>query len=178
MKHTFNARHIRLLLSAIAIAIASISALGRDRYNFNPGWLLKIGDDSSWSSPKFDDSDWKRVTLPHAFNEDEAFKVGIADLTDTIGWYRKHFRLPESAKGQKVFLEFEGVRQGGEFFINGHHLGTHENGVMAVGFDITPYVRLGKDNVLAVRTDNDWHYREKATGSSYGLLLQLSFLQL
>ena len=54
-----------------------------------------------------------------------------------------------------------------DFYINGHHLGLHENGVMAVGFDITPYITIGKENVVAVRTDNDWRYKEKSSGSRY-----------
>jgi beta-galactosidase len=67
-----------------------------------------------------------------------------------------------------VFLEFEGVRQGGEFYMNGKHIGRHENGAMAVGFDITDFVKLAPaENVVAVRTDNDWNYREKATNQRY-----------
>ena len=107
------------------------------------------------------------MTLPHAFNEDEAFKVPIYEMTDTVAWYRKRFKVPASAKGKKIFLEFEGARQGADFYINGHHLGLHENGVMAVGFDITPYITIGKENVVAVRTDNDWRYKEKSSGSRY-----------
>lgn len=37
---------------------------------------------------------------------------------------------------------------------------------MAAGFDLTPYIKEG-DNVLAVRTDNDWMYREKSTNSKF-----------
>lgn len=139
----------------------------RETYNFNPGWLLRIGDSPAASEVKYDDNDWQKISLPHAFNEDEAFKVSIKELTDTVAWYRKHFKIPASDKGRKVFLEFEGVRQGADFYLNGHHIGLHENGVMAVGFDITPYVKFGKENVLAVRTDNDWRYHERATNSVY-----------
>src|SRR5690606_25263511 len=85
--------------------------------------------------------------------------------TDTIVWYRKTFRVPD-LKSKKVFIEFEGVRQGGEFYLNGEYLGIHENGVMAVGFDLTPYMKEG-DNVIAVRLDNDWQYREKSSNSRY-----------
>ena len=88
-------------------------------------------------------------------------------MTDTITWYRKHFKLPKSAKGKKVFIEFEGVRQGAEFYLNGKHIGRHENGVMAFGFDLTPYINYDGENVLAVRADNDWLYKEKATGSRF-----------
>ena len=148
------------------LALAA-TATGRETYNFNPGWLLTVGDRPGAEAVKYDDGDWAKVTLPHAFNEDEAFKVSIYELTDTVAWYRKHFKIPASDKGRKVFLEFEGVRQGADFYLNGHHIGLHENGVMAVGFDITPYVKFGKENVLAVRTDNDWRYHERATNSVY-----------
>lgn len=54
----------------------------------------------------------------------------------------------------------------GDFYLNGHHLGLHENGVMAVGFDLTPYMQKG-DNVLAVRIDNNWQYREKKSNTKF-----------
>ena len=154
-----------LFLSAALILTASF-ATGREKYNFNSGWLLKVGDIPSAENRSFKDSDWKKVTLPHAFNEDEAFKVNIKDLTDTVVWYRKHFTLPKSARGKKVFIEFEGARQGVDFYVNGKLVGKHENGVMAFGFDITPYLKSGS-NVVAVRVDNNWDYAERTTGVKY-----------
>jgi len=53
-----------------------------------------------------------------------------------IGWYRKHFKLPASADGQKVFLQFDGMRQAGRFYLNGQQIGLYENGVTAFGLDI------------------------------------------
>ncbi len=156
-----------MLGGCLAASLVAMSVAARERYNFNPEWRLMVGDFPDAAQPKFDDSKWQPITLPHAFNEDEAFKIPIAQLTDTVAWYRKTFKLPASAKGKKVFVEFEGVRQGADFFINGHNIGLHENGVMAVGFDITPYVKYGKENVMAVRTDNDWRYKERSTGSGF-----------
>jgi hypothetical protein len=140
----------------------------RVKYNFNSGWRLHIGDTPEAQQPAYNDGDWKTVTLPRAFNEDEAFRVAIDEHTDTIVWYRKHFKLPAADKGKKVFLEFEGIRFGGKFYINGTYVGIHENGIMACGFDISEQVRFGaKENLLAVRVDNSWRYREEATGSTY-----------
>jgi hypothetical protein len=129
--------------------------------------LLYVGDVAEAKEAKYADADWKKVTLPRPFNEDEAFKLEIHHLTDTIMWYRKHFRLPADAKGKKVFVEFEGVRQGADFYINGKYLGLHENGAMAVGFDLTPYIKYGQENVMAVRVDNNWFYKERATDTKY-----------
>jgi len=138
----------------------------RKTYNFNPGWKLFVGDDENAAATDFDDQTWKAVTLPHAWNEDEAFKKSIEQLSTGIAWYRKHFRVAD-AKDQKVFLEFEGIRQAGEFYLNGKFIGRHENGVTAFGFDISNLIDPEKDNVLAVRIDNAWNYKEKATNSGY-----------
>lgn len=151
----------------LLMVISSIHAAGREKYNFNSGWKLKVGDIAQAESVSYSDTGWKSVTLPHAFNEDEAFKLNIKDLTDTIVWYRKHFHLPADAKGRKVFIEFEGARQGIDLYVNGHLVGQHENGVMAFGFDLTALVKPGKENVIAARIDNNWDYAEKATGVKY-----------
>ena len=162
MKHKlFLFTFLMAILSAI-----NIQASERKKYNFNSEWKLRIGDFPKAKDTKFDDSKWKQVTLPHAFNEDEAFKLSIEQLTDTVVWYRKSFQIPELKSNQKVFVEFEGVRQRGDFYLNGHYLGRHENGVMAVGFDLTPHIKEG-ENVIAVRTDNDWMYREEGTNSKF-----------
>ncbi|GGH76183.1 beta-galactosidase [Filimonas zeae] len=139
----------------------------RVKYNFNADWKVYTGDSIDAAVPDYNDGGWKRVTLPYAWNEDEAFKKDIVNLSTAIVWYRKKFILPAAAKGQKVFLEFEGIRQGGDFFVNGKHVGLHENGVMAFGFDVTDYIKPGDENVVAARIDNNWDYREKATNQKY-----------
>lgn len=161
-------KKVTILLCILLLVPLFINAdNGREKYNFNMQWLLRIGDISGAEKSNYPDKEWKKINLPRAFNEDEAFKVNIKDMTDTIAWYRKHFRLPKTAKGKKVFVEFEGVRQGAEFYLNGKHIGRHENGVMAVGFDLTPYLNFSGENVIAVRTDNSWSYRERSTNSRF-----------
>ena len=137
----------------------------RSKYNFNSGWLLNIGDTPEASKPDFKDNKWKKVTLPYAFNEDEAFRLSIEKLTDTVVWYRKHFKI-ENPQNKRFFIEFEGIRQAGDFYLNGEYIGLHENGVMAFGFDLTKFIKEG-DNVLSVRIDNSWSYRERATDTRY-----------
>ena len=124
----------------------------RDTYNFNAGWLMG--------------KQKQRVTLPRAWNEEEAFRVSTNETSVREVWYRKKFRLPSDAQGRKVFIEFEGARQAAEVFLNGHRLGISENGIMAFGFDLTPYIVKG-DNLIEVRTDNDWDYREKQSNSKF-----------
>ena len=132
-----------------------------DRYNFNSGWLVKMGKNPKASGTHCDDADWQKVTLPYSFNQTEAFAKPIAELSDTVAWYRKHFVLPAELKNaKKFFIEFEGVRFGARCFLNGKELGWGENGIMAFGFDLTPYIKRNGENVLAVYIDNDWRYKE------------------
>ncbi len=138
----------------------------RVKYNFNSDWKLFVGDAPGAENPAFDDGAWKTVTTPRAWNEDDAFRKDIKDHSTGIAWYRKSFKLPADAAGKKIFLEFEGIRQAGEFYLNGKFIGRHENGITAFGFDVTEFVRAG-ENVLAARIDNAWNYKEKATGSGF-----------
>ncbi|MBO5663721.1 MAG: DUF4982 domain-containing protein [Bacteroidales bacterium] len=140
----------------------------RSRYNFNHDWLLYIGDQAEAKQIKFNDSQWKAVNLPAAFNEDQAFAKDIKDLDNQVVWYRKHFKVPATHKKQKIFIEFEGARQGAEIWINEQFVGQNENGVMAFGFDITDYLNFGgKENIIALRIDNSWDYKEKESGTAY-----------
>ena len=158
-------RTLQLLL--LLTLCVSTQAVERKKYNFNSEWKLCIGDMAGAENTGYEDSRWKLVTLPYAFNGDEAFRKDIVDLTDTIVWYRKTFDVKrEELKKEKYFIEFEGVRQGADFYLNGQHLGFSENGVMACGFDLTPYIIKGK-NVLAVRCDNSWQYRSRKHDSRY-----------
>lgn len=157
--------NLRLVLLA-ALAAAAPAHAARALYDFNPGWKLDVGDPPDAARPGFDDGAWKAVTLPHAWNEDDAFRKDIADLSTGIAWYRKHFKVPGLKPGGKAFLEFEGARQAAEVFVNGKRLGRYENGVNAFGVDISDVLVAG-DNVVAVRTDNRWDYREQATGQRF-----------
>ena len=168
------------LLSVLMLTVVPMDMVAtRQKLNFNSAWRLQVGDFPDAVRADFDDSRWRQVTLPYAFNGDEAFRKDIVDLTDTIVWYRKKFTVLAEASApsaraesllftdeQKYFIEFEGVRQGADFYLNGHHLGLSENGVMACGFDLTPYIKIG-ENVLAVRCDNSWTYRSREYDSRY-----------
>lgn len=144
-------------------------------YNFNPGWKFVWGDVAGADQPGFDDSAWTSVSLPHTWNEVDTYRAyirhGGGDSGEKmlgIGWYRKHFKLPASADGKKVFLEFDGMRQAGRFYVNGQYVGLYENGITPVGLDLTKFVKFGgQDNVIAVKVDNSTTYKEEATGTGF-----------
>jgi hypothetical protein len=157
--------HLRFAV-LMALAAAAPAHAARALYDFNPGWKLAVGDPADAARRDFDDGAWKPISLPHAWNEDDAFRKDIADLSTGVAWYRKHFKVPALKPGQKVFLEFEGARQAAEVFVNGRRVALHENGINAFGVEIAGALLKG-DNVVAVRTDNRWDYREQATGQRF-----------
>lgn len=167
-----NLKGVLYALSFVTLLANTVSAQdkksAREKYNFNYGWKLNVGDVEEAKKPEFDDNKWTAVNLPFAWNQAEAFKKDITELSTGVAWYRKTFQLPKDSNDKKIFIEFEGVRQMGEVYLNGTFIGRHENGVMAFGFDLTPYVKpYPQENVIAVKTDNDWKYREKATNSGF-----------
>ena len=156
-----------LLFFFLFFLLHGASAFERQKLNFNADWLLAVGESAEAAKPDYDDAAWQHVTLPYAFNGDEAFRKDIVDLTDTVVWYRKEFKADSlKFKEAKVFIEFEGARQGADVWLNGQKVGFSDNGVMAFGFDLTPYIKEG-ENVLAVRCDNSWTYRDRVLNSRY-----------
>ncbi len=165
----------KCLLGIAALAPASVAwahdastvvPSPRATYNLNPGWRMITGDIAGAEQPGFDDAAWATVTLPNAFNEKQAFARDIRELSTGITWYRKRFTLPAGAERGKASLEFEGVRQAAEVWVNGRPVILSEHGAMAFGADITAALRPG-ENIIAVRVDNDWRYKERATGSGF-----------
>lgn len=160
---------IKLLLVAVLTGLiwsytAPCQASQRRTINFDLDWNLIMGNHEAHhfaSAQQFNPMEWgKIVSLPHAFNEKEAFLKPCAELTDTIVWYVKVFSLSKKEVRGKTFIEFEGARQAADVYVNGTLVGYHENGVMAFGFDLSQYVKPGK-NIIAVRVDNSWTYRER-----------------
>ena len=128
-------------------------ARAHEVYNFNSNWEIDRSE--------LGVAEKETVTLPHAWNEDEAFKVHISELSTGVVWYRKTFTLPAEAEGQRVVIEFEGARQAADVYVNGYTVGYNENGVMAFGFDITDYVNFSGENLIEVKTDNSWTYKAR-----------------
>jgi len=146
----------------------------RAKWNFNPDWRFIREDVPGAEAPGFDDRAWSVVSTPHSFNDVDSFRKIISHSGGDLGtykgiaWYRKHFKLPASLSGCKIFLEFEGMRQAGDIFLNGKHVGLSENGVTAYGIDITNGVNFrSSENVLAVKVDNRLDYLERATGTRF-----------
>lgn len=138
------------------------AGVGTDRENnFNEGWKFYLGDNSSASTPGFNDSSWKSVTLPHDFSISQSFTTfGEAEsgfLPGGTGWYRKTFTMPASAAGKTVLLQFDGVYSDAYVYVNGTPVGENHYGYTPFAFDISDYLKCDgvTDNVIAVKAVNN-----------------------
>ncbi|HWC61167.1 MAG TPA: DUF4982 domain-containing protein [Verrucomicrobiae bacterium] len=173
-KILFLAAVVSLNLGSTIAAPYAPPASAHVDYNFNPGWKFFKGDVANAEQTAFDDSKWTAVSAPHTYNDVDSYTDIISHSGGDrrayagIAWYRKHFKLPATAHDGKVFLEFEGLKQAGRFWVNGKFVGKFENGVTACGLDLTGFVNFGdQENVIAVKVDNSNDYKEEATGTEF-----------
>ena len=122
---------------------------------FNNGWRFIQEDAKDAALPKFDDSKWRRLELPHDWSIEGQMSPTLASCTGYlpggIGWYRKTFEINEMDKHHYIY--FEGVYNRSEVYLNGQLLGKRPNGYISFMYDMTPFLKEG-ENVLAVRVDH------------------------
>ena len=134
----------------------------RKRLDFNFGWRFIKEDVAGAQSENFDDSDWRKLDLPHDWSIEGPFRADLASgtgyLPGGIGWYRKTFRLNDAFEGRRVRIEFDGVYKHSEVWCNGVPLGKRPFGYASFGYDLTPHLKKGDaPNVIAVRVDHADH---------------------
>lgn len=126
--------------------------------NFDSQWKFFNGDVEGANSVSFDAAGWKTLDLPHDWSmegpvsQDAPAAGNGAYLPTGIGWYRKQFTLPAAARGKRVLLQFDGVYQRSEVWINGTSLGMRPFGFITFTYDLTPHLNpASKPNQLVVR---------------------------
>jgi len=131
----------------------------RSRINFNTDWKFFLGDAAEAKSAVFDDAKWRKLTLPHdwsiegPFDEKNPAKPEGGGLPTGIGWYRKEFIAPANFKERIITIEFDGVYKNSEVWLNGEFLGRRPFGYISFSYELTKYLKPGK-NVIAVKVDN------------------------
>ncbi|MBO9593939.1 MAG: DUF4982 domain-containing protein [Niabella sp.] len=165
-----------LLIADSSKAQSSFTRLGNaGTESFDEGWLFKRyglqPDGSRLEEPQqaeattFNDQDWQRLSLPHDWAITGPFRIDLAGETGKlpwkgIGWYRKHFKIPVTDSGKKLFVDFDGAMAYAEIWLNGHYVGTWPYGYTSFRMDLTPYILPGKENVLAVKLNTEkWDSR-------------------
>ena len=156
---------IRLPLIFLAVCVVAGPAVAQERSQprqrllMDYGWSFTTGDPAGAEQPGFDDTGWRSVDLPHDWSIEGPYDQNAPTggrggyLPTGVGWYRRIFTVPGGASGRRVTIEFDGVYQNSDVWVNGHHLGSRPYGYISFAYDLTPYL-VGGENVLAVRVDN------------------------
>ena len=133
--------------------------------SFDQHWLfqpLPYGTDDSplgFEKPTLDDSGWRRLHLPHDWAIEGGFDMTLPTHTGKlpysgIGWYRKHFTVPSSDRGKRLFIDFDGAMSQAKVWLNGQLVGQRPYGYSSFRVELTDAINVGTDNVLAVRLNN------------------------
>ena len=143
---------------ALAAATADAS-VAREVISLDGPWQFQLGDIVGAEQPGFDDTQWQTVTVPHdwsiagPFAETNLAGGAGAFLPTGVAWYRKHFSVPNARFGQRVWVEFDGVMQNSDVWINGRHLGHRPNGYVSFGYELPGNILsigVGTTNILTV----------------------------
>lgn len=153
---------IKSLLVSVSflLPISALAVNQRSVENIDLEWRFHLGDVDGASQPGYDDSGWRRLDLPHDwavegdFSQANPSGVTGGALPGGVGWYRKTFIIDAADEGKRVSVLFDGSYMNTEVFVNGRPLGVRPYGYVSFGYDITPYIKWGGENVVAVRVDN------------------------
>ncbi len=152
-------KHKYLLIIAVFF-LNVLQAQVSQTIDFNKDWKFFLGNDSGAINPLYNDTKWRSLSLPHDWSIESNF---IKDASATnqggslpggIGWYRKTFSLPSSAKEKSISIEFDGVYKNSEVWINGNYLDKRPYGYINFSYDLTPHLFFDKQNVITVKVDN------------------------
>ena len=111
----------------------------------------------------FDDKTWEQVDLPHDwaikgpfYNQENAIVGGGMGRLPVQGvaWYRKNLNIPAFDRGKSIYLEIDGAMSYAMVWLNGNLVGGWPYGYNSFRLDLTPYIKFGADNQIAIRLDN------------------------
>ncbi len=149
----------KIIFAGVMMAIALLAnALDRS-CKFNDNWAFSLGDAPAASRTDYDDSQWRRLTLPHDWSIEMAFDKSATSGNDGgylptgAGWYRNTIDYTPDMEGKKIQLYFEGAYMKSDVYVNGKLAGANPYGYSSFFIDLTPYLTPG-NNIVAVRVDN------------------------
>jgi len=159
---TKNIFLLLLFLFTIELSAQKVQDSSRTTINFDSDWRFLKGEAAGAENPAFDDSDWRKLDVPHdwsiegPYDKENPTSRGGGYLPAGIGWYRKSFTVNPADQKKKHFIEFDGIMANSEVWINGFHLGKWPYGYTSLSYDLTPHLKSGKgeSNIISVRADN------------------------
>ena len=137
-----------------------VSETSRQKIDFNFDWKFILADVAGAEKPEFQDQDWKTLRLPHDWSIEQSYTTentacSTGFLPTGIGWYRKSFSLPKEDQGKTIWIEFDGVTNNSEVFLNGESLGKRPSGFSSFSYELSDKLKFGDEkNILAVRVDH------------------------
>jgi beta-galactosidase/beta-glucuronidase len=151
--------HFFFILLIFLISYSAVGQpVGRSVQKFNFDWRFYKGDVPDGQKIDLDDSQWRLLDLPHDWSIEGPFSKRNYSCTAYLpggkGWYRKTFVIPENESGRKILIYFEGVYNNSEVWINGNSLGKRPNGYISFQYDLTPFIKFGEKNLIAVKVDH------------------------
>ena len=150
----------KLLILFVVLAAVTFRAEAREKINFDKGWRFILADSAQMSLAMYDDSAWRMLNVPHDWAIEGDFSASAPSgnsggaLPGGVGWYRKSFEVAAADKGKLFYIDFDGVYMNAKVWINGQLLGQRPYGYSSFRFDLTPHLKFGARNVVAVRVDN------------------------
>ncbi len=117
------------------------------------------GENVSFAKSDFNDSAWRSLNLPHDWGVEGAFDMSLNAPTGRLpyfgtAWYRKHFTAPPISGGKHLLLDVDGAMSYSSLWLNGHYIGGWPYGYTSFQADLTPFLKPGADNVIAIRLEN------------------------
>lgn len=146
-------------------ASTAVNPSPRQVQDLTNNWRFHFGDVPGASAPAFDDSAWETVRLPHTWNQLGQYGLqrnAQSDNRQGVGYYRLAFDASQAAKNGRQYLQFDGVGNVAEVWLNGVAVGVHKGAFSRFRFDVTAAIKPGARNVLVVKADNS----KPAPGSS------------
>jgi beta-galactosidase len=118
-----------------------------------------VGEDVAYTRPDFGDGAWRKLDLPHDWGIEGPFAMELPGGTGKlpyfgVGWYRKTLEIPAGDAGKQVYLDIDGAMSYANVWCNGQYAGGWPYGYSSFRVDLTPYVRPGGANTIAIRLDN------------------------
>lgn len=117
------------------------------------------GENIAYVKSDFDDSEWRHLNLPHDWAIEGPFNIDYNGSTGKlpywgIRWYRKTLELSQNDAGKQIYLDIDGAMSYASVWCNGQYVGGWPYGYASFRLDLTPYIKAGQKNVLAIRLDN------------------------
>jgi len=148
---------LTLIVYILTACDSPITEQTRLRESFNSGWKFSLGDNENAKNANFNDSEWRALDLPHdwaiegPFTKEVNYKGGYLPYPG-VAWYRKTFKVRPETKN--LMIECDGIMRNSKIWLNGSYIGGWPYGYTSFSIDLTDKIDREKENVIAIRVEN------------------------